>query len=61
MTGKLCRTLLLAGSTLGALPLAAVAESTAPNVDWPGYNNDYQARRYSPLDQIDVENVASLK
>ncbi len=61
MAAQLCRTLLLAGSMLGALPLAAAAESTAPNVDWPGYNNDLQAQRYSPLKQITAKNVGSLK
>ncbi|HJS87605.1 MAG TPA: PQQ-binding-like beta-propeller repeat protein [Acetobacteraceae bacterium] len=48
MVGKLYGALLLAGSMLGALPLAAAAESATPNIDWPGYNNDYQARRYPP-------------
>ena len=61
MIAKLCRTLLLAGSMLGAPLLAVAAESAAQNVDWPGYNNDYQARRYSSLDQINVGNVASSK
>ena len=29
--------------------------------DWPAYGGTYSARRYSPLDQINVKNVANLK
>jgi alcohol dehydrogenase (cytochrome c) len=29
--------------------------------DWLGYNGDYAATRYSPLDQVNVTNVAKLK
>ncbi len=28
---------------------------------WPTYNNDYAAQRFSPLDKINVKNVASMK
>jgi alcohol dehydrogenase (cytochrome c) len=61
MAAQLYRTLLLAGSMLGTLPLAAAAQSAEPDVNWPGYNNDYQAQRYSTLKQINAKNVGSLK
>ena len=61
MASQLYRALLLAGSMIGALPLAAVAANTEPDTNWPGYNNDYVAQRYSTLKQINVKNVGSLK
>jgi alcohol dehydrogenase (cytochrome c) len=33
----------------------------AADVDWPMYNQTYDAQRYSPLQQIDASNVSSLK
>ncbi|HLA39161.1 MAG TPA: pyrroloquinoline quinone-dependent dehydrogenase, partial [Candidatus Glassbacteria bacterium] len=33
----------------------------AVNVDWPVYGGDLHGTRYSPLDQINRENVASLE
>ena len=58
-----CRALLLAGAALIATSgLAATPASAAPeNTDWPSYNNDLLAQRYSPLKQINAKNVASLK
>ena len=51
-----------------AAPPVATAQPTAetrdlPEVgdDWPFYGGDAQATRYSPLDQIDPENVAQLE
>ena len=42
--------------------LAGRAEAQAPQtVDWPGVGNDPGCMRYSPLDQINRENVARLK
>src|SRR3954470_12840585 len=38
--------------------------ASAPKIadgDWPNYNRDLAATRYSPLKQITVENVANLK
>ncbi len=63
---KTLRALLLAGATLSGYSLAAsvpgnAAGSQAANVDWPSYNNDPMAQRYSPLKQIKAGNVASLK
>jgi len=31
-----------------------------PGADWPAYGGSYAARRYSPLDQINRDNVATL-
>jgi alcohol dehydrogenase (cytochrome c) len=61
MAARLCRALLLAGSVLGALPFATAARSAPANVDWPRYNNDLLAQRYSALKQINAKNVGSLK
>jgi alcohol dehydrogenase (cytochrome c) len=60
--------ILLAGTALAAGTLMMPARSWADIVpthgteeDWPGYNNDYQSQRFSPLHQITTKNVASLK
>jgi alcohol dehydrogenase (cytochrome c) len=66
-TARLC--VMMAGSALAGwgiiAPHTARAADAPPaagtNVDWPGYNNDYQAQRYSPLHQITDKNVGSLK
>jgi alcohol dehydrogenase (cytochrome c) len=46
----------------------AAAQQTTPQASgaqtvaqWPGYNGDYDATRFSPLKQIDTSNVASLQ
>src|SRR5438105_6803184 len=46
-----------------ALIMAAARASTIAieqNVDWPLHNLDLAGSRFSPLDQIDTRNVASL-
>jgi alcohol dehydrogenase (cytochrome c) len=43
------------------VPTAAVPGSIATSLDWPGYNRTLTSARYSPLDQINRENVGSLK
>src|SRR4249920_1398566 len=43
----------LVGAALGA-------QKPAP-VEWPAYGGDAQGRRYSPLTQINTQNVAALK
>jgi quinoprotein glucose dehydrogenase len=43
-----------------ALAGGAAAQS-APPVDWPGVGNDPGCTRYSPLDQINRDNVARLR
>jgi alcohol dehydrogenase (cytochrome c) len=37
------------------------AGSRTPNTEWHGYNGGYDATRFSPLTQIDTNNVASLQ
>ncbi len=44
--------------SLGPVPLAAQATSEA--ADWPTYNRDLAGTRFSPLTQINTENVGSL-
>jgi alcohol dehydrogenase (cytochrome c) len=44
-----------------AVPTAATAESTPSSPDWPSYNRGLTSLRYSPLDQINRDNVATLK
>jgi alcohol dehydrogenase (cytochrome c) len=44
-----------------AVPTAPIPESTASSPDWPSYNRALTSLRYSPLDQINRENVATLK
>ena len=52
-------------SPLVALLFATLAASanaqSSPASDWPNYGNDPGGMRYSPLSQINRENVASLK
>jgi len=39
----------------------AASAQTAPNVEWPIYGGSLAARHYSPLDQINAQNVKDLK
>lgn len=48
-----------AGADSHAGPAASLAE--APRHGWPTNGGDWYNRRYSPLDQIDRDNVAGLK
>src|SRR6202049_4693217 len=38
-----------------------MAQSPGPTAEWPTYGNDPGGQRYSPLDQINKQNVAQLK
>jgi alcohol dehydrogenase (cytochrome c) len=50
------------GCILGVLGMASVTVSAADNpADWPEYLRDSKGWRYSPLDQINKENVSKLK
>jgi glucose dehydrogenase len=42
-------------------PSTAANPPTIPSGDWPRINRDLAANRYSPLDQINTANVASLE
>jgi alcohol dehydrogenase (cytochrome c) len=44
-----------------AVPAAAVAVSDEASVDWPSYNRTLTSARYSPLAQINRDNVGTLK
>ena len=62
-TGRSRRTFRVA-ATLAAMALAstsAPAQERSAAADWPTYNRDLAGTRYSPLDEIDTSNVASLE
>ena len=44
-----------------AVPAVATSDSTAASPDWPSYNRALTSVRYSPLDQINRDNVAHLR
>jgi alcohol dehydrogenase (cytochrome c) len=51
-------------ASAGAFAASAVVESAGqliPGDDWRGYNKTLDGQRFSPLDQINVENASSLK
>src|ERR1700704_548136 len=50
---------LLVAVLLGALPL--IAQSGAKNGEWRSYAGEEASTRYSPLDQINRDNVKDLK
>lgn len=66
-TGYLCikervlRTKILVLVALGLASLRLVAEAQIAPGDWPHFNRDPGSTRYSPLDQITVENVHRLE
>jgi alcohol dehydrogenase (cytochrome c) len=50
------------GCLFGVLSIVSVSVSAADNpADWPEYLRDSKGWRYSPLDQINKENVSKLK
>src|SRR5215470_20372640 len=51
--------LLLVASVVGAIPL--VAQFGAKNGEWRVYGGEEGSTRYSPLDQINRDNVKDLK
>jgi alcohol dehydrogenase (cytochrome c) len=50
--------LLLGGATAAAQGVSAI-EHAKPG-DWPSYHRTYDAQQYSPLDQINKDNVKKL-
>ncbi|HEU4619925.1 MAG TPA: PQQ-binding-like beta-propeller repeat protein [Gammaproteobacteria bacterium] len=48
------------GAGLLQLALAAPARSAPPSGDWPMYGHDYAGTRYSPLTDINADNVSRL-
>src|SRR5437764_15058975 len=56
------RGLIARGAGLAGAAILAMAEAAEPSVDdWPCYGHDAGGRRYSPLAQINRENVIQLK
>src|SRR3954468_8594786 len=51
----------IAFTCASATTAVAQVEPTQPDSEWPGYNGGYDATRFSPLTQINKENVASLQ
>jgi glucose dehydrogenase len=43
-----------------AFLLAGVVSVLHAQADWPGYGRDKGAQRYSPLSQVNTENVSKL-
>jgi quinoprotein glucose dehydrogenase len=54
------KTGLVAGLVLVATLLSAQTRQPSDAADWPTYNRDLAATRFSPLDQINTGNVAQL-
>ena len=49
------------GALVAAPPVLGQSGTDVYAGDWPDYNGNMQAQRYSPLDQINAENVGSLQ
>jgi glucose dehydrogenase len=61
-TKRLFSVLALGASALMCAPLALSQSGTSVyEGDWPDYNGNMAAQRYSPLDQINADNVDSLQ
>ncbi len=59
---KLISLLIIAAGALSWAPLAMSQAGTSVNEgDWPNIHGDAAARRYSPLDQINPDNVGDLE
>ena len=53
--------LIAAGALLSSAVVSAQTGTSVYDGDWPEYHGDGFAQRYSPLDQINAENVADLE
>jgi len=61
-TKKLISALALSVSTVMSAPAVwSQAGTDVTDGDWPQYNGNLAAQRYSPLDQINAENVGSMQ
>lgn len=59
---QLASRFLITASALAWLPLALSQTNTSVNEgDWPAYHGNEFSQRYSPLDQINAENVGTLE
>ena len=52
---------LAAGAAVGLTGMAQQSATRNPDADWPTYNRDLAGTRYSPLTQINANNVGQLK
>ena len=50
-----------AGLLVGSASAAAQSGTDIYAGDWPDYHGNKESQRYSPLDQIDADNVNSLE
>ena len=54
--------LILAAGSLACMPIVLGQTGTSVNEgDWPNIHGEISSQRYSPLDQINTENVADLE
>lgn len=53
--------LLFIGNLNAAVPYTRLLNDEANGADWLSYSGGYRAERFSPLDQVDADNVADLK
>jgi glucose dehydrogenase len=53
-------TILTACSALQPKDATTAAISHAANSEWPSFGRDYSNQRFSPLDQVNRDNVAKL-
>ncbi|MCB1671029.1 MAG: PQQ-binding-like beta-propeller repeat protein [Pseudomonadales bacterium] len=61
-TTRLISSFIITSSALGLVPAAWSQSGTSVNEgDWPDYHGNMFAQRYSPLDQINAENVGTLE
>ncbi|HEY4672065.1 MAG TPA: PQQ-binding-like beta-propeller repeat protein [Gemmatimonadaceae bacterium] len=64
--GRACLSSVIIASACSAPPptpatTSSIASPLQGSLDWPGYNNDLQGDRFSPLSEINTSNVAQLK
>lgn len=61
-TRRLISSIIVGASALGGASLALSQPGTSVNEgDWPDHHGNFEAQRYSPLDQINAENAGSLE
>jgi quinoprotein glucose dehydrogenase len=59
---RIISTLIIAAGVSACVPLTTGQAGTSVNEgDWPNIHGDASARRYSPLDQINADNVSELE
>lgn len=58
---RLARSLLLAAALGQRMTVLCAAPGTEDPNDWPQYHRTYNASRYSPLGQVNRDNVKRLK